>query len=100
MTNDSYRDRRNELIARLKSLLPQFETGNWIPEFSYRFQEYLDDPESVSNEWRDFIDDWRQLREEFGDPPEIQIPRLPGDPHIKPKDDEAFRLFMDEFYDA
>lgn len=37
---------------------------------------------------------------EYGDSPDFQTPQRPGDPLIKPKNDEAFRLFLDEFYDA
>jgi len=94
-------ERYKELMARLMCLLAQSATDDRISRtIINRFEEFAVDPMSVPVEWRSLLADLIRDCEETRNSPDFQIPRLPRDPHIKPKDDEAFRLFSDEFYDV
>jgi hypothetical protein len=83
-----------EGVERLFLVGPSRFESSW-QLFWHRYVEYRRDPLSVSPEWRQLLDDHIELQRLRLRPPLSNFGQI-VDPIIKPKDDEAFRFFLDE----
>ncbi len=97
MASESIEELANRIKRHIAELFPSgdFSERSDLHLYLQRSEEYRRDRHSVPPEWRQLFEDVREFQRQLW-LKHRNRPKRVAYPAIKPKDDEAFRFYLDE----